>query len=158
MKNMLFSEKVHVVKGLDPVANAFAGTVYTDVVNMKNYGKCTFLIVKGVGATGTTVVTVLASSDVDKTATTAIPFKYRVCTTGDTWGSLTAAEAAGFTTTAGSSQRYLIEVDNKALALTGYGYVVLCMVEATAAAVLGGVDIFLSEPRYTDEDLPTAIV
>lgn len=155
--NGLFSENVHIVKGIDPVANAFAGTVYSDVVSMKNYGKVAFLITKGVGTTGTSTVTVQACDDTVPTTRSALPFKYRVCTADDDWGDLTAVANTGFVTTAGSSQRYLIEVDAKALASLGYEFIQLKMVESVDADVLGGVDIFLLEPRYPSSDLEQAI-
>jgi hypothetical protein len=151
-------ELLHFVKGLDPVADAFAGTVVSDVVNMSGYGTCIFTIVKGVGATGTSTVTVLACDDVVPTNSAAVPFMYRAITTGDTEGALTAAAAAGFATTAGSSQRYIIEVDDLALAASGYKYVQLKMVELVDDPVLGGIEIMMTHARFAQAVKATAIV
>src|SRR3990167_4110760 len=102
------AQKVHFVIGLNAVADAFAGTVYSDVVNVENYSKVVFLVHHGVGATGTSTFTVLAGDDTadPPTNSTAIPFRYKVMSTTDTEGALTIAAAAGFLSTAGSNQIY----------------------------------------------------
>lgn len=151
-------QNVHLVKGLDPVANAFAGTVYTDIVNMKGYSKARFIIYKGVGTTGTSTITVEATDDVSGSNVTAIPFVYKAITSGDTEGALTAATTAGFTTTAGSSQLYVIEVNAEEMGDTGYGYLRMKCVESAASAVLGGILIELHGSRFAQDVPATAIV
>jgi len=148
----------HVVNALVPVADAFAGTKYTTAINMEAFHHVSFIIQTGVGATGTSTITILASDDISRTNTTAIPFHYQECTSGDTFGATTAVENTGFTTTAGSNKMYKIEVDNQALASTGYGYIVLKAVEVVASPVLGGILAVLSEPRYGNDVFATAIV
>jgi hypothetical protein len=148
----------HVVKGLDPVADAFSGTVYSDIINMKEHNHIQFLIYKGVGTTGTSTITVEACDDVSGSNVSAVPFKYQACTTGDTFGDLTAATATGFATTAGSSQVYKIEVDADALAASGYGYIRLKAVEVADSPVLGGIIAVLTEPSYGRAVPNTAIV
>ncbi len=148
----------HIVKGLDPVADAFAGTVYSDIVNMKNYESAQFIIYKAVGASGTSTITVEASSDAAGTAVSAIPFVYQACTTGDTWGERTKVAATGFATTAGSSQLYKVDVKAEDLAASGYGYVRLKAVEVVDSAVLGGILINLTESKYERSVPETAIV
>lgn len=138
----------HLVKGLDPVADAFSGTVTSDIVNMKNHGKVQFIIYKGVGTTGTSDVTVETCSDVSGSDATAIAFHYQAITSDDTHGSYTAATSSGFTTTAGSSQLYKIDVNVQELLEDGYEYVRLKMVEDTADPVIGCILINLTEPRY----------
>jgi hypothetical protein len=141
--NKMISQEVHFVKGLDAVADAFAGTVRSDVVSVKNAHAVHFLIHKGVGATGTSVITVNACDDTTPSNRTAIPFKYRACTSGDTWGAMTNATASGFTTTAGSSQLYIVEVDADLLANSGYGYCELTATESVDSPVLGGIIVML---------------
>jgi hypothetical protein len=142
------NREIHWVKGIDPIANGFAGTVATDIFEL--WGEeAIFIIYKGVGATGTSTITVLACDDIVPTNTTAVPFRYRTCTTGDTWGAWTAVANTGFTTTAGSSQLYEIRVDANAVGATGYGYVKLVAVEVVANAVLGGVLCGVSGLRYS---------
>lgn len=152
------AQKVHFVKGLDAVADAFAGTVTSDIVNMKAYSGVTFVIHKGVGATGTSTITVEACDDVSGTNTTAIPFRYKAITSGDTEGPLTAATASGFATTAGSSQLYVIEVDAEELGDTGYGYCRCKAVEVVDSPVLGGILVLMHGARYAQDIPATAIV
>lgn len=153
------SQKVHFVKGLDAVADAFSGTVYSDFVKVSNYSKAVFLLHKGVGATGTSTITMLAGDDTASPATTstAIPFRYKAITSGDTEGAFTAATTAGFTTTAGSSQLYVIEVDTEELGDTGYAYLGLKAVEVVDSPVLGGVLIELHGGRY-QQDVPATVI
>ena len=148
----------HVVNALVPVADAFAGTKYTDIINMKDFSHIQFVIQKAAGAVGTSTITVEACDDVVPTNVVAIPFKYQACTTGDTFGALTTAEATGFATTAGANQLYKIEVDSDALAASGYGYIRLKAVEVVDDPVLGGIIAVLTEPRYGQEVPNTEIV
>ena len=148
----------HVVNALVPVADAFAGTKYTDIINMKDFNHIQFVIQKAAGAVGTSTITVEACDDVVPTNVVAIPFKYQACTTGDTFGALTTAEATGFATTAGANQLYKIEVDSDALAASGYGYIRLKAVEVVDDPVLGGIIAVLTEPRYGQEVPNTEIV
>jgi len=148
---------LHLVKGLDPVADAFDGTVYSDIINMKNHEEITFVIYKGVGTTGTSTITVEACDDVSASNSAAIAFDYQAITSGDTHGAMTAATTAGFTTTAGSSQLYLIRVKAQALS-NNYGYVRLKAVEVANDPVLGGILAILSGPRYDQAVQATAIV
>lgn len=139
---------LHFVKGLDPVADAFAGaTVYSDVVDMQDYGECVFVIHTGVGATGTSTLTVEACDDIVPTTTSAIPFRYKAILSGDTHGALTAAAAAGVATTAGNSKIYVVEVQASDLLASGYRYVRLKAAEVVDSPVLGGILIILASPR-----------
>lgn len=154
----MFSENHKVVTGLAPVADAFSGTVYSDVVNCKDYRHVTFIVNKGVGATGTSTITVEACDDVTPSNVSAIPFHYRDQQDSDNvTGALTAATTAGFTTTAGSAEKYFIEVDVAELTSSGYGYVRLKAVEVVDSPVLGGIDVILSEPRYP-QSVPGAVI
>lgn len=153
MKNLY-----HVVNALPPVADAFAGTKYTDIINMKNYEHISFIIQCGVGATGTATVTVEACDDVVPSNTEAIPFVYQECVSGDTFGAITKATTAGFTTSAASNKMYKIDVDAEALASSGYGYIRLKSVEVADDPVLGGVLAILTEAKYEQEIPDTAIV
>jgi hypothetical protein len=149
----------HIVKGLDPVADAFSGTVASDIINMKNWNHVQFVIYKGVGATGTSTITVEACDDVSGTHATAVPFRYQAVTGADDVPSAPAnAPATGFVTTAGSSQLYKIDVDADALAASGYGYVRLKAVESVDSPVLGCIFAILTEGKYKSAVPETAIV
>jgi hypothetical protein len=148
MPRDIMTQRGHIALGIAPVADAFDGTKRSDVFNMRNYHGCTFLLYKGVGTTGTSTITVNACDDTTPSNRTAIPFRYRANLSGDTWGEVTQATDAGFTTTAGSNHMYEIIVDGDELGDTGYGYVELTAVEVVNDPVLGGVLWIGHEPRY----------
>lgn len=158
MPNSLILERAHFVKGIDPVAD-FADTVQSsDVVSMRGHEKLLAVIHKGVGTTGTSTITVEACDDVVPTNTTAIPFRYRAMTSGDTAGAITLATAAGFTTTAGSSQLYLVEVDAEAVAAAGYTFVRVKMTEVVNSPVLGGMLLMLLNPTFEGAAVPSSVI
>jgi hypothetical protein len=143
-------ETSHFEMGLAPVAD-FAGTdpVYSDVVNLENHGAVRFIVVWGVGTTGTIKFTVEACDDVVPTNVSAIPFRYRVMTAAGTPGAITAATAAdGFTNTAGSDQILEIELPAENLSASGYGYVRVKMDEVTNNPILGGILVEMLHHRY----------
>ena len=153
-----FIQNNHTVKGLDAVADAFSGTVYSDILNMSGHGHCTFIVHKGVGATGTSTITVEACDDTSGSNVSAVPFFYKKYVgSDDVPGALTKATTAGFTTTAGSSQLYLIEVRDRDLASSGYKYVRLKAVEVVDSPVLGGIIAVLSQPRQA-QDIPSSVI
>jgi hypothetical protein len=146
------------VKGIDPIADGFSGTKYTDIVNVKNHETIEFIIYKGVGTTGTSTITIEASDDVSGTTTEAVAFTYQTITSGDTESALTKATTAGFTLTAGSSQLYKIMVDSSVVGVTGYNYCRLKAVEVADDPVLGCVLINMVDPNYDQEIQETVIV
>lgn len=148
----------HVVKGIDPVADAFAGTANTDVFSMRNYKTAIAYVIVGVGATGTSTITVTACDDVTPTNETAIPFLYQEVLSGDTAGDLTQATTAGYTTTAGSSKIIKIYIDASDIGATGYEFCRVNFVEVVNSPVLGGVMIELTDPRFDEDIQETAIV
>jgi hypothetical protein len=156
---MAAAQITHFAIGLNAVADAFAATVYSDVVNVKGYSKIIFLVHHGVGATGTSTFTVLAGSDTadPPTASTAIPFRYKVMSTSDVEGALTAATTSGFLSTAGSNQVYWIEVDTEELGDSGYQYCCLKCVEGTDSPRLGGILILMEGARYAQDVPATAL-
>jgi hypothetical protein len=141
----MYSE--HWEVGINAVADAFAGTVSTDIVSMKHHNRVKFLVHWGVGATGTSTFTVEACDDVAASNTAAVPFVYRITVGGAAPGAITAATTSGFLSTAGSNQIIEIEVPAENLNASGYGYVRLKAVEVAASARLGGVLIGMLEPR-----------
>ncbi len=126
----------HYVNALVPVADAFAGTKATDVIKVAGDG-IEFLVVTGVGATGTSTFTVLACDDVVPTTTAAVTFWYKEVVTdpGDT--SWTLATTAGWTRTLGTNAMFRIWVPAEIIGAKGYGYAKLQGVEVTDSPVLG---------------------
>lgn len=153
----LLLETTKFAKGIDPVADAFTGTVRSDVYSMRDHGRVLFVIYIGGGATGTSTITVNACDDVVPTTRTAIAFWYRQILTGDTESAITRAATTGFVTTAGSSKIVLVEADAKDLG--GNGFVELTAVESVDSPCLGGVMAILGQPnRYSRSVNATVIV
>lgn len=150
-------ENVHFAIGLVPAADNYIGTKDTDVVNMGNYGRCTFVIFNGAGTTGVSTVTVQAADNVTPDNRTAIAFNFKVITTNDVQGATTLATTAGFSTTAGSDDIYVIEVTSGQVQDAGFDFVHLRLVETTDAAVLGGIMVMLTEPRHAQDQTISAI-
>jgi len=155
--NRLTLEALQLISGIVPAADFLAGTVNTDVFSVKNHERALFVVYKGAGATGTSTLTVEACDDFTPSNTTAVPFRYQAITSGDTRGEVTDATAAGFTTTAGANQLYVIEVDAVELAKAGYANVRLHGVEVANDPCTGGIIGMLLGSRYTSEVPDTAI-
>ena len=149
----------HVVNALPPVTNAFAGTVTSGIINIKNWNHCSFIIQCGTGATGTAQITVEACSDngVTPASTVPIPFYYQECTQNDTFGQITQAPTSGFTTSASANKVYKVEVDSQMLASTGFNYVRLKSTEVVTGSITGGIIAVLTEGRYVSE-IPDSVL
>jgi ribosomal protein S11 len=78
-------------------------------------------------------------------------------TSTDIQGAMTARTSTGFTTTAGSSQIYAIQVNVEELASLGYPCVRLKCVEVVDSPVLGGIAIALAGPRFGGSATATEI-
>lgn len=162
MSKSRFMQNIHVVNAM-PSANQaayedlFNGNPTTDIVNLSNYDKVTWIIQKAAGATGTATITCESCDTVVPGTATAIPFSYQVCTSGDTFGDTTDATASGFTTTAGADQVYVIEVNSSELYSTNK-YVRLKCTEVVDSPVDGTITCIMSGPRFTHEVMKTAIV
>jgi len=156
---MKLTDKVHVVTALAPDSDALSGTKATDIISLKDYDSALFILTIGVGATGTTAITVAASDDASGTTTEDIAFTYRRVedtTSSDIPGDRTTATASGFTTTAGSNQKYLIEVQSQDLP-EGKPFVKLDLVEAVDSPVDAGIEVLLMGARYSGDTKTTAI-
>lgn len=159
----LAMESLVFAKGVDPVADAFdssGAAVTSDVINMKGIDKVLFIIYKGVGTTGVSVVTVLACDDVVPTNTAAIAFRYRRCANAtDAQGTITLAPTTGFATTLGSSEIYVVEVNKEDLAASGYGFVQLSTTETggTNSPVVGCILTIGVSPRHAGATASTII-
>jgi hypothetical protein len=151
-------EKLHFVKGLDPVADFMDSTQYSDIVDFSLHQEMLFVIYKGVGTTGTSTITMEASDDISGSNVSAIPFKYKAVTSTDLQGAVTTATSAGFTTTAGSSQIYVIEVIPEELSASGYKYVRLKAVESVNSPVLGGILVIAGAPKYGKPSTTLSII
>jgi hypothetical protein len=155
MSKMTFGY-THLVKGIDPVADAMDTTQYTDVVKMAGHSVCRFIVYKGVGATGTATVTIEACDNANGDNPVAVPFSYQAYAgADDVPAAVVKAAAAGFALTAGSSQLYDCQVDSQVL--SGKAWVRMKFAEVVNSPVLAGVMIELINARYATEIPDTAI-
>lgn len=147
----MLMETLHFAKGIDPVADAFAGTVYSDVYSMKAYERLLFVVYIGVGATGSSTFKVNSCDNTTPSTRTEIPFWYREILTTDVQGPITRAVAAtGFVNTVGSSKIILVEVAAADL-VEGDEFVELDMVESVNNPCLGGVMAIGGYGRYKED-------
>ena len=156
----LMMEKLKFAKGIDPVADAFAGAnVRSDVYSLRDHGRILAVFYIGVGATGTQTIIVNSCDDAVPTTRTAMAYWSREILTGDTESAITRRAAAGYTITAGSSKIILVEVDAKDL-VAGDGFVEFEFDEVTDSPCLGGVHVILggSPNRYARKVNATVIV
>lgn len=137
----------HFVIGLPPVADAFAGTKYSDVVKVEGTDGIEFQIWTGVGATGTSTLTVEACDDVTPTTQSAVAFFYKEITADPGATSWTAATSTGFARTAGTNYAVRIFVPADVVGATGYAYARLKAVEVVDSPVLGGIVVRLINTR-----------
>jgi len=159
-KGRFFQSGVHFVNAVTSPATAddlFNTGLVTDVVNLSDYDKVTWVISKNAGATGTATIQVESCSSAAGADNTAIPFDYRECVSGDTFGETTTAAATGVATTAGTNTMMVVEVNASELSGT-HKYVRLIGTEVVNSPVTGGVTCILSGPRFTSEVPVTAIV
>ena len=163
----IFSERHKVVNVLDPVATAVA-TGVTDIVNMENYKKCTFIVVTGASSANSDSTITILTGISNTSCATAIAYKYRTqiaavtpAAGSDVSSALTTVANTGFAMTASKKGGvYIIEVDaaDVAAAGTNFDHVALKFTESTGSgAILGCVLAILSEPRYPQAILATAI-
>ena len=166
----VFSEKHKVVLVTTAVADPFVtGTgASTDIVNMENYKKCTFIVITAASAANNGLVTVDTGADAT-TCTTATVFKYRTqvavvpgAVGSDVASTLTTAAVGGFNMTASKEGGiYIIEVDAADVAAAGTAFDHVCLnVDdggTNAAMPYTSVIAILSEPRYPQDILVTAI-
>ena len=138
-----------------PLADQFDTAISSDIVSMAKYNKCYFLYYWGTnaGTAGTETLTVVPCDDKDPSnTTTAIPFRYKLCTTPDTNGAWVAAST--YATTAIVSGLVIIEVNAADLPLVSgvkYEYVKLLSTELVNGAKLGGIIIVMDEPRIAED-------
>ena len=141
----------HVVNALPPIADVFDTAANTDIIDAGVGDGVLFIVQNGVSAgAATNTITIEASSTIGAAAVATVPYYYRECVSGDTWGAWTASAKAGvlFTMTASNSM-WQIWVDSSEIIEEGYRYVRLATDETGDFAVLGGVLAIITNPRYS---------
>jgi len=147
---MNFSTHFRAAQGLPPVADALAGTVYSDIVRCDG-GKVIFILQRGAGASGRSTLTVEACKDVSPTETAAVPFRYKEISGVDVEGELTEAAAAGYQMTAGANRIDIIEVDAARLAAEGFAYCRLKAVDTVSDPMLLGILILVEKSNHIQD-------
>jgi hypothetical protein len=111
-----------VVQAVAPAADALAGTVTANVVNMRDANHATWIINTGNVASGTSVVKAYSCSDSACSVATEIAFRYKRQTnsTLDAFGDeATSVVATGITLAAAQDNRIdIIEIDDSDLSGT----------------------------------------
>lgn len=142
----------HLVLGIQPGADALAGTKYSKVIKPKPlYDLIHFIVVMGAGAVGTTKLQIQACDDSSGTNPVAIPFE--VCKqvndgAADLWESAyTAVSAAGYDTPAAANKIHILQVKKEDLPLD-QEWVRLKAVEQVDAAMDACVLVLLTGAGY----------
>lgn len=153
---MIFTQQNQVAIALAPDADRYTSNPATDVFNMANYGHICFVLQEGAGGTGTVKIQVEECTSIAGAGNTAIAFRYRVASTGDTWGTLTDSASTGYTTTAGANKQVVVEVDARELSADSQ-FVRLQLTEVADDPCDAAVIAILSNPRHASDSLITAI-
>lgn len=154
-KGITIAEQCHIVNATPPV-DVGAGTVISDVWDMKNYAHASIIITMGAVA-ATTTFTLFEATDSVAGTEVAINYDYYAETTvaGDTLGARTAtAGGTGFASGTNNSTTFVIEVDASELS-DGYNW--MRIKAASAGAALHSIMVILSGARYQQAVTPTAI-
>ena len=126
-----------------------------DVMSLANADGAVFVHVTMANAAGASTLYICACDDATPTTTVAVSFRYTTITAPDTIAA--TGESKGLLTSTGADYVYVLEVDAAKVAEQGYGYVQLVGVEATAAAVDGGIIGWLTGLRYKEDDVGTQV-
>jgi hypothetical protein len=146
-------EQIHSIVGLLPVADAFTGTVATDVFTLKEAASAVVQVIRGDGTTGTgtgtAVITVEACDNNAAANPVAIPFRYRQVVSPDTPGAIIEVAAAGFTWAAGENRLIEVEIEAVELAKLAKAWVRVKSVEAVDDPYVGASMIALHGLRFS---------
>lgn len=168
--SQVWSEYNKIVNAAIPSTDCFGSNLTTDIINMENYKKLTFLVITGAAVNADGVITVSAGESASTACATEIAFKYRTMVNADVPNAasdLPSALLDGTSTgiimeATKEGGMYIIEVDAATVcdATTGttyYDHVSLTVTENTGTAQDACVLAVLSEPRYPQSILVTAI-
>lgn len=165
----------HVVAGLYPDPDVdFPSPVTTPAIHMHCYEVCTFFFLTGgsFGNGSTDIVTIEACDDAAGTNAVAMPFMYWYCpssTTVDAWTGPTSILAAGVELVGLDNYIYAFEVSAPEIlaaglydATNGWHHAdwarLVITINAQKDPYCGCVYAVLSNPRFADSTMPSAIV
>lgn len=142
-----------------PIADYNAGGCKSDIVDMSQYNKAYFMLILGArtGSTAAPVCTIVPCTDAaGGTTTTAIPFRYKLVTSGDTCAAWVAAST--YTVVTGNNQAIIFEVNAEDLPQVSgvtYEYCYLNQTEPANDPQVGACLIAMDEPRYAEDTTDT---
>ena len=156
-----FSDR-HVVMSYSTDSHDFlGGTKNGDVINMKLWDECFFVINKTTGAVGTARIHINASTDITPTSTNGCgTIRYRSCKTSDTnsiMSSWTTATSSGFIMTAGAFECWEVWIRAEDIP-SGSNYIWMNSTEIADEELGGAVTAILVGPSYGGEIAPTVLV
>lgn len=146
---MTLSENVLILPALAPDADRYNGNPETDVFNLKNYEVIDFILDEGAGGTGTVKVVAQACDNVTPSNTSNINFRYRLRTSGQSWGAWVTTTVAGdgYTTVAGANKTVQIQIRGRELP-DGYPCVRLDLTEVVNDPCDAGIMAILGGAKY----------
>ncbi len=160
-----FMTRNKIVNALPPID--CNGGKTTDIVNLKNYNRCTFILTFGVVNASATpgTLTINRQTDVSASDTEAMAFTYRVEATaaGDTLDAVAAATSSGvdldavLSTTNSTTMIVEINADELTDGETTAFNCLSMTIGMSAHSAIGSVVAVLSEPRIATDTLPAAI-
>lgn len=158
-------EKLQIVSAIVPV-NLATGANNGDYVSLKGYGRCAFVLFKGVGTAGEDpAITVQQATDVSGTSSKALTFtridsKVGGQTTASQFTTNTQAASETYTDAVSGEAEGLFVIDIKAEDLDidgGFDCVRVNVADVGTTAQLGCGLYLLHEPRFATVPLPGAI-
>jgi ABC-type taurine transport system substrate-binding protein len=155
---MLLVQQAKIIGAADPqdyTGAAFAG----QYVSLKNYNHLTVIIHTGAWAGGTAAVTMRQATDVAAGTNKALNCDYMWTGTAASGALTKTAVTADTFNLAAANTMYVIEVDAQELDTTlGYDCVSVLIATPGVNADLYNVDYILSQPRFSEDVPPTAIL
>lgn len=157
-------DKVDIVSGLVPIDLGSARS--SDVVTLKNYGRCAIVFFKEAGsASEDPTLTVLQAVSVAPSSTKALNFtdiytKQGTLTSVGTWTKTTQAAGNTYTNTTASENEAIWVIDIQADSLdadNGYDCIQVTIADAGSTNQMGALLFVLHEPRYSKEGGLSAI-
>lgn len=156
----------HMVQGVVPAADAFAGGTNTDVVSLAGYGRVRFIIITGAieDAGISNLCKVQGCSNTTPSATTDMTFYYQSLqwsTSADTWGAMALAPATGYNFMSNNAVANCIHIAevtaDMVKAQTGYDFVRMNIAETANKTITACVLIELLDARQPQAIPQTAI-
>lgn len=155
---MQLIETCKIIGAADP-KNFTGATFAGKYISLKNYNHVTVVIHTGAWAAGTAAVTLAQATDVAATGTKALAFSYQWTGTAASALLTKTAVTANTFDLAVANTMYVIEVDAETLDIgSGFDCFSVLVASPGANADFYNIDYILSEPRFAQAALPSAIL